>query len=111
MTDKRLVLTTTGSQQEARRIAQMLVEKRLAACVNIVPGMESVYRWDGKVESAAEWLLLIKTTATAFPLLRDVLQERHSYEVPECVAIAIEDGSQGYLEWLAASVNDPPARI
>ena len=100
MTDKRIVLTTTGSQEEAHRIAQALVEKRLAACVNIVPGVESVYQWQGKVESAVEWLLVIKTTAAAFPRLRDVLRELHSYDVPECVMLMIEDGSAAYLEWL-----------
>jgi periplasmic divalent cation tolerance protein len=104
MTDKRLVLSTTGSQDEARRIAHALVEKQLAACVNIVPGVESVYHWQGNIESGQEWLLIIKTTTGAFPSLRDTLQELHSYEVPECVALAIEDGIPEYLEWLGESV-------
>src|SRR5258708_15195606 len=98
MTDKTLVLTTCSSLEEARRIAHALVERQLAACVNIVPGVESVYRWQGSIESGQEWLLLIKTTAGAFPRLRDALQELHSYEVPECVALAIEDGIPEYLE-------------
>ncbi len=105
MTDKRIVLTTTGSQEEAHRIAQALVEKRLAACVNIVPGVESVYQWQGKVESAVEWLLVIKTTAAVFPRLRDELKELHSYDVPECLMLMIEDGSAAYLEWLGESVG------
>lgn len=105
MTDKRLVLSNAGSQEEAQRIAHALVERQLAACVNIVPGVESVYRWKGNIESAPEWLLLIKTTAAAFPRLREALQELHSYEVPECVALAIEDGSPAYLEWLGESVE------
>ena len=105
MTDKRLVLSTAGSQEEARRIAHALVERRLAACVNIVPGVESIYRWQGKVETAAEWLLLIKTTTGAFPRLRNALAELHSYEVPECVALVVEDGGASYLEWLGESVS------
>ena len=105
MTDKRLVLTTCGSQEEAQRIAHELVQRRLAACVNIVPQIESVYRWQGKVETAPEWLLLIKTTAAAFDRLRQALSELHSYDIPECIEIGIEDGSAKYLEWIAESVK------
>ena len=105
MTDKRLVFTTCGSLEEARSIAQTLVERQLAACVNIVPQIESVYRWKGEVETATEWLLVIKTTAGAFDRLREALSELHSYELPECVEIAIEDGSAAYLEWIGASVR------
>jgi periplasmic divalent cation tolerance protein len=105
MTDKRLVLTTCGSLEEARSIAQTLVERQLAACVNIAPQVESVYRWQGEVETAAEWLLVIKTTAEAFDRVRETLSELHSYELPECIAIAIEDGSAAYLEWIGQSVR------
>ena len=105
MTDKRLVLTTCGSLEEARRLAQALVERQLAACVNIVPRIESVYRWQGRVETAAEFLLVIKTTASAFAALRDALIEIHSYDVPECIEIAIEDGNVEYLAWLGESVR------
>ncbi|MFY9559097.1 MAG: divalent-cation tolerance protein CutA [Terriglobales bacterium] len=105
MTDKRLVLTTCSSPEEARRIAQELVERRLAACVNIVPQIESVYRWEGEVETATEWLLVIKTTANAFKQLRDAIGKLHSYDLPECIEIAIEDGSAAYLEWIAGSVS------
>src|ERR1700675_3127188 len=104
MTDKRLVLTTCGSVEEARRIAQELVGRRLAACVNIVPQIESVYRWEGEVESATEWLLIIKTTLDAYERLRDALGKLHSYDVPECIQIAIEDGSPAYLQWIGESV-------
>ena len=83
MTDKRLVLTTAGSEEEARKIAHALVERKLAACVNIVPQIESVYRWQGKVESAREWLLLIKTTSEKFSVVRDAIRELHSYDLPE----------------------------
>ncbi len=105
MTDKRIVLTTASSEDEARKIARHLVEHQLAACVNIVPQIESFYRWQNKVESAQEWLLLIKTTAEGFAAVRDAIRELHSYELPECVVIAIEDGSAKYLEWLADSVK------
>ncbi len=105
MTDKRLVLSTASSEEEARLIAAALVEHELAACVNIVGPMKSVYRWKGAVEDAQEYLLLIKTTATVFPRLRDELKQLHSYEVPECIEIAIEDGLPGYLEWIGESVR------
>lgn len=103
MTDKRIVLTTTGSEDEARKIASHLVEQRLAACVNVIPRVESIYRWQGKVESAQEWLLLIKTTAARFPAVRDAIRELHSYDLPECVVLKIEDGSPEYLQWLEQS--------
>ena len=105
MTDKRIVLTTCASLEEARKIAHALIERRLAACVNIVPQVESVYRWQGNVETATEWLLVIKTAAAVFARLRDALSELHSYETPECIAIAIEDGSAAYLDWIGESVR------
>lgn len=105
MTTARIVLTTAGSQEEARKIAQVLVERKLAACVNIVPAIESVYRWQGKVESATEWLLLIKSEAAAFERLRDAIQELHSYDLPECIMLEISDGGAGYLEWIRANVS------
>jgi len=105
MTDKRLVLTTCGSLEEARRIAHTLVERQLAACVNIVPHIESVFRWQGEIETAAEWLLIIKTTLDAFDRVREALREMHSYELPECIEIGIEDGSAAYLEWIGESVR------
>src|ERR1700742_66061 len=106
MTDKRLVFTTCSSADEARQIAQELVQRRLAACVNIVPQIESVYRWQGEIESSSEWLLIVKTTAAAFAQRRDALSELHSYEVPECIAIAIEDGSEVYLKWMPNAVGE-----
>jgi periplasmic divalent cation tolerance protein len=105
MTDKRVVLTTCGSLDEARSIAQTLVERQLAACVNVVPQIESVYRWQGEVETATEWLLIIKTTAAAFNRVREALSELHSYELPECIEIAIEEGSAPYLKWIGESVR------
>jgi len=105
MTDKRIVLSTAGSEDEARNIAHHLVEHHLAACVNLVPQIESIYRWQGKIESSQEWLLLIKTTAEKFPAVRDAIRELHSYELPECIAISVEDGSADYLEWIAGSLQ------
>jgi len=104
MTDKRIILSTAGSEEEARRIAQALVERRLAACVNIVGPIHSLYRWKGAVESASEHLLIIKTTSTAFPRVRDAIRELHSYELPECVMLTIEAGDEGYLRWIMDSV-------
>ena len=100
MTDKRIVLSTAGSEQEAHKIAHLLVKRRLAACVNIVPQVQSIYRWKGEIESAQEWLLLIKTRADKFPAVCDAIRELHSYEVPECIVLEIEDGSLPYLQWL-----------
>ena len=105
MTDKRIVLSTAGSEDEARKIAQALVERRLAACVNVVGPIQSVYRWKGAVESAAEHLLIIKTTAAAFPRVRDAIRELHAYELPECVMLSVEAGSEEYLNWIAESVG------
>jgi periplasmic divalent cation tolerance protein len=105
MTDKRIVLTTASSEEEAQKIARHLVERRLAACVNIVPQIKSIYRWQGNVEEASEWLLIVKTTAAAFVQVRETIAELHSYEVPECVCLNIEDGSPAYLEWIAESVS------
>ncbi len=105
MTDKQIVLTTTGSEDEARKIAQHLVENRLAACVNIISQVESIYRWQGKVESSREWLLVVKSTADKFAAVRDAIRELHSYDLPECIAIAIEEGSPQYLQWLGESVG------
>jgi len=106
MTDKRIVLTTAGSEEEAHKIARYLVENRLAACVNIVAQVESIYRWQGKVDSSREWLLLVKTTRERFPAVREAIRELHSYDLPECVVLSVDDGSSDYLQWLADSVQE-----
>ncbi len=105
MSDKLLVLTTAGSKTEARRIAESLVERRLAACVNIVPGIMSVYRWEGKVAEAAEYLLLIKTVEAREEQLRSAIRELHSYQVPEFVTLSVNSGSAEYLKWLEEAVS------
>ncbi|HTA51063.1 MAG TPA: divalent-cation tolerance protein CutA [Verrucomicrobiae bacterium] len=105
MTDKRIVLTTASSEEEARKIARHLLEHRLAACVNILPQVASIYLWQGKIEEAREWLLVIKTTAAAFGQVNEAIADLHSYELPECICLTIEDGSPAYLQWIAESVS------
>ena len=106
MTDKVLVLVTCGSRKEARKIARALVGQRLAACVSeIGVPVASTYRWKGKIESANEFLLLIKTTKKRFAAVRDAVRELHSYEVPEIIALPIAAGSRDYLGWIADSVK------
>src|SRR5690242_8518413 len=97
MTDARIMLTTTGSRDEADRIARALVERELAACVNIIGPISSVYRWKGKIDSAEEYLLLIKSTEDAFDRVREAVRELHSYELPEFVELGISRGEGKYL--------------
>lgn len=101
-----LVLTTTDSEQLAERIARELVERRLAACVNLVGPVQSVYRWEGQVVSAEERLLIIKTSVERFPQLVSAIRELHSYDVPEIVAIPLSMGDAPYLSWLAGCLRD-----
>lgn len=108
MTDKIIVLTTCGSEEEGRRIARGLVEKRLAACVNLAGGVRSVYRWKGAIEEDAEHLLIIKSRRDLFERLCGELQALHSYELPEVVALAVVDGSEAYLGWLDRELAPPP---
>jgi periplasmic divalent cation tolerance protein len=100
MTDKIVVVSTCDSEEQSVKVAQSLVEKRLAACVNIIPGARSIYRWKGKIEDAPEWVLLIKSRRDLFDALRTELQKVHSYEVPEVIALPLVDGSESYLAWL-----------
>jgi len=106
MTDTRIVVTTVGSADEARRIAEVLIGRKLAACVNILPKITSIYRWKGKIEESDEWMLWIKTTQAAAEEVRDTINDLHSYDLPECLCLAIEDGSQEYLDWLRESVEE-----
>ena len=107
MTDKIVVFSTCETDEQARAIARHLVEKRLAACVNIVPGATSIYRWKGAVEEAAEFVLIIKSRRDLFSALRSELAKMHSYEVPEVIAMPIVDGSEEYLAWLDREVATP----
>ena len=105
MTDNVLVLTTAGSEAEARNIANQLVERRVVACVNMIPRIQSVYRWEGKVETAEEFLLIIKTTKARSLDVQALIRELHSYDLPECVVISMTGGSAEYLKWIEESVG------
>ena len=100
VTDKIVVLTTCESAEQAQTLARHLIEQRLAACVNILPGARSVYRWKDKIEDAAEFVLVIKSRRDAFSKLRDAISHLHSYEIPEVVALPVVDGSDAYLGWM-----------
>ncbi|MDQ3907061.1 MAG: divalent-cation tolerance protein CutA [Acidobacteriota bacterium] len=100
-----VVLLTAPNREEAARLAEMLVGARLAACVQILPEMESVYWWDGAVRREPEHLLIAKTTAGRFASLEREVRALHSYETPEIVALSVADASAPYLEWLAREVD------
>ena len=102
-----VVLVTAGSIEEAERIARALVEERLAACVNLVPGIRSIYRWEDKIADDAEILLVAKTRRDSFAALERRVRELHSYDVPEVLGLAVTDGSPGYLGWLAEAAPPP----
>ncbi len=99
------VFITAASHDEALRLAEMLVASRLAACVQILPGVQSVYRWQGEIERQQEVLLIAKGVRSGFEKLEREVRARHSYETPEIVAISLVDGSGPYLEWLRENVN------
>ncbi|HIK16162.1 MAG TPA: divalent-cation tolerance protein CutA [Leptolyngbyaceae cyanobacterium M33_DOE_097] len=99
-----VVLVTASSEAEANAIAQSLVESHLAACVSLFP-IQSIYTWQGKVEQAQEWQLLIKTDLTRFAELEAAVRSLHSYEVPEIIALPISHGSTDYLQWIGAQVK------
>lgn len=103
----RIVLTTTSGPDEAASLARALVDERLAACATLIPEVQSIYRWQGEVESSTETLLLIKTAADKLPALEARLHELHAYQVPEFLVLEVESGSHAYLEWLHASVKTP----
>jgi periplasmic divalent cation tolerance protein len=100
MTNKIVVLSTCASPEEADRLARSLVEQRLAACVNVIPGINSHYWWQGRIETAQECLLLVKSSRERFDQLRSVLEQAHSYEIPEVIALPVVDGSLNYLNWI-----------
>jgi periplasmic divalent cation tolerance protein len=100
MTDKIVVLSTCDSEEQAALLARHLVEQRLAACVNILPHVRSIYRWDNKVEDSGEWMLVIKSRRDLFAALRAEIERLHSYETPEIIAMPVVDGSPAYLGWL-----------
>jgi periplasmic divalent cation tolerance protein len=100
MTNKIVVFSTCGSEEEAGQLARKLVEARLAACVNVITQIRSFYRWKGKIEDSAEFLLVIKTSRDLFDKLRAALEAAHSYELPEVLALPVVEGSPQYLAWM-----------
>jgi periplasmic divalent cation tolerance protein len=105
VSERVVVLCTAGSADDAERIASAVVERGLAACVNVVPGVVSVYRWKGEVQRDEEWLLVMKTTSARFEGLRAAVVELHPYDVPEVIRLPIEGGHAPYLEWIDESVS------
>jgi periplasmic divalent cation tolerance protein len=105
-----VVLCTVSSEEEGRAIAATLVERRHAACVNLIPSIRSVFRWEGKVCDETEQLLIIKTTQPSLADAKRTIQETHSYELPEILALAVSDGDRRYLEWVTAAVLQEPGR-
>lgn len=101
----RLVLTTTADLDQARRLGRALVEEHLAACATIVPSVESIYRWEGQIESSTEALLLLKTTVEQIEPLQERLHHLHSYQTPEFLVLPVESGSGRYIEWLHSSLR------
>ncbi len=103
----RIVMTTVVGPEEATRLGRTLVEERLAACATLLPPVHSIYSWQGKIESSAETLLLLKTDLSQLPALEARLQELHSYQTPEFLVLGIEAGSRSYLQWLRANLGSP----
>ncbi len=100
-----VVLVTAPSAEKAAELGRALVSERLAACANVLPGMRSIYWWEGKVQDEPEALILLKTTRARFEALRDRVLALHPYQVPEVVALRIEAGSEKYLEWIAGETR------
>jgi periplasmic divalent cation tolerance protein len=105
MTDALVVLVTVPTPERAAEIARAVVEEKLAACGNVVPGLRSIYRWGGKVQDDPEALLLLKTTRSRFDALRDRVLALHPYDVPEVIGLPVEAGSAAYLGWIAAETR------
>jgi periplasmic divalent cation tolerance protein len=104
----RIVLTSTANPDEAALLAGTLVEERLAACASLIPGVQSIYHWEGQIENSTETLLLLKTAADQLPALETRLHELHSYQIPEFLVLDVESGSQAYLEWLHGNLRKVP---
>jgi len=111
VTDKIVIMVTAGSLKEARKIALELVERRLAACVNLMGPLESVYEWQGKIERSRERLLLIKTSRELFHEVETAICKLHSYSTPEIICLPIVDGSRDYLDWVANSIKASPQLV
>ena len=106
MTNKIVILSTCSTVEEAERLARLLVDDRLAACVSVIPQIRSFYHWKGAVESAGECLLLIKSSRELFDSVRAALEKAHSYEVPELLALPVIEGAPNYMNWLDANLRN-----
>lgn len=104
-----IALSTCPDRASGRALAEQIVSSRLAACVNLLPGAVSVYRWNGGMQADEECLMVIKTTESRIPALRDWIRQQHPYELPELVAVPVSDGLPAYLEWVAGEVTETPA--
>lgn len=105
MTSVRLLYVTTKDADEARKIARELIDRRLIACANILPQMESIYRWKGQIEESSEAVLILKTEERLVAKTIEAVKELHSYEVPCVLSLPVEQGSEGYLNWLTSEVS------
>jgi periplasmic divalent cation tolerance protein len=106
MTNPIVLLCTCATEAEGRRLAEALVESKLAACVNLLPGVQSIYRWEGAMECAREVLMVIKSTAERFEGLRARISELHSYDTPEIIALPVTAASEKYLDWMRRETSD-----
>jgi len=109
VTDKVVILVTVGSKKECRKIARHLVESKLAACVNITPPIESIYRWEGKIAQDQEYQLFIKSARELFPEIQAAISKLHSYRTPEIICLPIIEGSRDYLQWVGDSLKPASA--
>ena len=100
-----IILNTCPDQETANKLATLLVEKRLAACVNIIPGLSSVYQWQGEIHNDQECLLIIKTSEPRYKAVEQELKEHHPYELPEIIAVPVEKGEKNYLNWIQSATN------
>lgn len=105
MPDALVVLTTVEKQEDGARLARLLIERKLAACAQVLAPMISIYRWRGEIEQSSEVLLLIKTTRAVYQELEDAIKQNHPYETPEIIALPVETGSNDYLSWLDSSIK------
>lgn len=108
MTDSpyQLILCTCPDNPVAEQLATTLVQQHLAACINIIPGLTSIYRWKGKLEKGTEVLLLIKTTRERYAAVESAIRQQHPYELPEIIAVTLDEGSPDYLRWITTSLED-----
>ena len=100
-----VVITTVGTEEQANEIARELIVRRHAACVNLVPGLRSLYRWQGKICRDSEFMLIVKTTEEEYPAVEAAIKELHSYEVPEILAFKVHRGEPRFLDWIGASLD------